>query len=141
VQPSAEHFVICRAVLLRLPIQGRYLGPERRREARAERPGVPAGRAAEAWARQPLALRLMEVHPQAAPFRRPAVRQQAVSFRQPAVRRVADRGVAADRPEVSSSRHPRRAALLRQDARALSVLRRQEVSKALPLPAARLAMV
>lgn len=122
--------MICRAVLLRLPIQGRYLGPERRREARAERPGVPAGRAAEAWARQPLALRLMmEVHPQAAPFR------------QPAVRRVADRGVAADRPEVSSSRHPRRAALLRQDARALSVLRRQEVSKALPRPEARLAMV
>jgi hypothetical protein len=131
VQPSAERFAICRAVLLRLPIQGRYLGPGRRREVRAEWPGGPAGRASETSA-----LRLTEVRRQAASFPQRAVRQQAVSFRRPAARRLADRGVAADHPEVSSSRRQGRAALLRQDARALSVLRRQEVSKALQRPEA-----
>ncbi|WP_409410636.1 hypothetical protein [Bradyrhizobium sp. AUGA SZCCT0176] len=69
------------------------------------------------------------------------MRQQAVSFRQPAVRRVADRGVAADHPEVSSSRRPQRAALLRLDAKAPSELRRQEASKALQRPEAWSAMV
>ncbi|WP_349628485.1 hypothetical protein [Bradyrhizobium sp. JYMT SZCCT0180] len=141
MQPSAERFAICRAVLLRLPSRERHSVPRRRREAQAEWPGDPADRASETSARQRPALRLTEVRPQAASFRQRAVRQQAVSFRQPAVRRLADRGVTAGHPEVSSSRHPRRAALLRQDARALSVLRRQEASKALQRPEAWSAMV
>ncbi|WP_409363567.1 hypothetical protein [Bradyrhizobium sp. AUGA SZCCT0431] len=142
MQPSAQRFAICRAVVLRLPSRGRYLGPGRRREARAERPGVPAGPASQASARQLLALRLTEVRRQAASFRRPAVRQRAASFRQQAAYQEAGPGAVADHPELSSARHPRRAALLRRDAaEASSVLRRQEASKALQRPAARSAMV
>jgi hypothetical protein len=141
VQPSAQYFALCRAAALRLPSRGRRSALGRRREVRAERPGVPAG--------QPGELRLREVYRQAASFRQPAVwpeaargavaarrevsaschlrRAAASSFRQPAVCPEAARGAVAARPEVSASRHPQRAAALHRDAgQASSVLRRPE---------------
>jgi len=106
-------------VVLRLLSLGRHSAPRRRREVRAERPGVPAGQAAEAWARQPPALQLREVHRQAASFRQPAAHPEA-----------AQRAVAV-RPQVLLSvQHQRRevSAVRRDAAAALSVPRRQASS-------------
>jgi len=91
-------------VVLRLSSRGRRSAPRRRREARAERPGVPAGQLRE--------LRLREVYLQAASFRQPAAYPEAAP------------DALAERPEVSSSRHLRRVAVVYRAAS--SVLRQRE---------------
>jgi hypothetical protein len=106
-------------VVLQLPSPGRR-SALRHREGRAERLGVLAGRAAEAWARQLLALQPREV------LRLKEVLRRAASFRQPAANWEPGLRAAAHR-EVSWSRHLRR--VVRPDAaKAPSVLRRQAAS-------------
>ena len=116
MQPSAERFAYCRAVVLQLSWPGRYLAPERRQELEAEelsaflRPAV--SRVADQRAVAHLqVLSVRRLRREAVSFRRqaacPEVHRQAASLRQQAgcLRRAGS----GAHPEVSWSRHLHRA--------------------------------